>query len=141
MQKSIQEIIKNRRSVRTFDGEPISQKHLDEMNTFLKNSDNPFHIPVEFHIFDAKENGLTSPVIVGANAYLCAKVERVPNFEMAFGYSFEKACLYACSIGLGTVMLASTLNRPAFEKALNVKANEVMSGVAVSPVPMAQTGS
>ncbi|MBP3853737.1 MAG: hypothetical protein J6D18_04120 [Erysipelotrichaceae bacterium] len=35
-------------------------------------------------------------------------------------------CLLAQSLGLGTVMLAATLSRPAFEKAMDVQDDEVM---------------
>ena len=55
-----------------------------------------------------------------------AKVKRVPQCELACGYSFEEACLYALSLGIGTVMLAASLNRSAFEKAIEVGADEVM---------------
>jgi hypothetical protein len=87
---------------------------------------NPFSIPIAFRLLDAKEYGLSSPVIVGADTYLAAKVERVPNFEIAYGYSFEKVCLYALSRGIGTVMLAASLSRAAFEKAMEVEDGEVM---------------
>jgi hypothetical protein len=59
-------------------------------------------------------------------------VERVPHFEIACGYSFEKACLFALSRGMGTVMLAASLSRGAFEKAMEVKDGEVMP--VASPV-------
>ncbi|MBR1660621.1 MAG: nitroreductase family protein, partial [Oscillospiraceae bacterium] len=92
----------------------------------------PFSVPVSFRLLDAKEHGLSSSVIVGADTYLAAKVEKLPNFEIAYGYSFEKVCLYALSRGIGTVMLAASLSRAAFEKAMAVKDGEVMP--VASPV-------
>ena len=71
-------------------------------------------------------------MIVGAEEYLAAKVKRQPHFELAYGYSFESACLYAASLGLGTVMLAASINRPAFEAAMAVTHDEVMA--VASPV-------
>ena len=59
------------------------------------------------------------------NAF-AAKVPRQPHFELSLGYAFEAACLYAWSLGLGSVMLAASLSRAAFEKAMDVGENEVM---------------
>ena len=40
-------------------------------------------------------------------------------FWEAYGYCFEEACLYAESMGIGTVMLAASLSRQTFEKAMH----------------------
>lgn len=128
----LSEIIRQRRSVRTFDGRPLSAEDRSALEAYTATLVNPFSVPVTFRLLDVKEHGLSSPVIVGAETYLAAKVERVPRFEIAYGHSFEKACLYALSRGLGTVMLAASLNRAAFERAMEVKEGEVMP--VASPV-------
>lgn len=127
MTYSAKEMIKKRRSVRTFDGRPLTEKHLELLEEYLTSRKNPFDVPVEFSLLNSKEHGLSSSVIVGAGTYLAAKVKRVDRYEIAFGYSFEEACLYALSLGIGTVMLAASLNRSAFEKAIKVGADEVMA--------------
>lgn len=132
MNKTAKELILSRKSVRTFDGKPLSKADRRDLEKYISGLTNPFDIPVTFSLLNAKEYGLSSPVIVGEKEYLAAKAEKVPNFEIAFGYCFEKACLYARSLGIGTVMLAASLNRPAFEKAIDVKENEVMP--VASPV-------
>lgn len=132
MAKTAKELIRSRKSVRTFDGNPLSEADRRELADYVAGLTNPFAVPVTFRLLNAKEYGLSSPVIVGESEYLAAKTEKVPHFEVAFGYSFEKACLYAHSRGIGTVMLAASLNRSAFEKALDVKENEVMP--VASPV-------
>jgi len=126
----ISDLIRQRRSVRTFDGKPLGMEDRSALEAYTASLTNPFSVPVAFRLLDVKEYGLSSPVIVGADTYLAAKVERVPNFEIAYGYSFEKACLYALS--RGTVMLAASLSRAAFEKAMEVKDGEVMP--VASPV-------
>ena len=126
------EVIKNRKSVRSFDGKPLSEEDKAALWQYLKGLTAPFGVKVEFRLLDAGENGLSSPVIIGARTYFAAKAERTGHFELGLGYSFEKACLYAASRGMGTVMLAASLNREAFEKALDVKENEVMP--VASPV-------
>lgn len=125
MNYSAKEMIKNRRSVRTFNGEPLKAADKAKMEEHVKSSDNPWNVPIGFRILDASENGLSSPVIKGEDTYLAAKVAKEDNYEIAFGYSFEEACLYAESLGLGTVMLAASLSRDAFEKVMNLQTNEV----------------
>lgn len=122
----IQDAIRARRSVRTFDGRPLSAAHRELITKHLAESGNPFGVPVTIELLDAKAHGLSSPVIVGEKAYLAGKVRRTEGFELAFGYTFEAVCLYARTLGLGTVMLAASLNRPAFEAAMQVGADEVL---------------
>ena len=117
----ISDLIRQRKSVRTFDGKPLSAEDRSALEAYTASPTNPFSVPITFRLLDVKEYGLSSPVIVGADTYLAAKVERVPNFEIAYGFSFEKVCLYALSRGIGTVMLAASLSRAAFEKAMGVK--------------------
>lgn len=126
MQFSIRDMIKRRRSVRTFDATPVKDSDLKALDDFLKKAINPFNTPVEFRLLRADEFGLTSPVVLGSQLYMAAKVERLENYEIGYGYSFETACLYAQSLGLGTVILAASINRPAFEKAMELKENEIM---------------
>ena len=128
----ISDLIRQRRSVRTFDGKPLGMEDRSALEAYTASLTNPFSVPVAFRLLDVKEYGLSSPVIVGADTYLAAKVEKAPNFEIAYGYSFEKVCLYALSRGIGTVMLAASLSRAAFEKAMEVKDGEVMP--VASPV-------
>ena len=128
----ISDFIRQRKSVRTFDGKPLSAEDRSALEAYTASPTNPFSVPITFRLLDVKEYGLSSPVIVGADTYLAAKVEKVPNYEIAYGFSFEKVCLYALSRGIGTVMLAASLSRAAFEKAMEVKDSEVMP--VASPV-------
>lgn len=132
MENSIQDIIRARKSVRTFDGTPLRAEDREKLASFIRTLNNPFGVAVEFRLLDAKEYNLTSPVIVGASEYVAAKVGRVPQSEIACGYCFEKFCLFAKSLGIGTVMLAATISRSTFEKAMEVGADEVMP--VASPV-------
>lgn len=127
MKSSVKDIIRKRRSVRTFDERPISKEDMQKLSEAFNKSDNPFGIPMEFRFLDAKKHALTSPVIIGTDCYVAAKINRVPMYEVAFGYSFEKFCLYATDLGIGTVMLGGTFNRSNFEKAMDIKESEVMA--------------
>ena len=123
---NIKESIHQRRSVRTYDGRELSLKDKDSLCTFMETIENPFEIPVEFRLMSAKENGLTCPVVVGTDLYVGGKIKCVPNANIAFGYSFEMLVLYAQSLGIGTVWLGGTMNRPAYEKVMELEADEMM---------------
>ena len=124
--------IKNRRSVRTFDGNALRPEDAAKFLEFAESAKNPYGLPIEWKILSTKEHGLSSPVVVGADQYIAAKVSRCRHFEIGYGYSFEFVCLYAMSLGIGTVILAASLSRKAFEKAMNVQRDEVMP--VASPV-------
>ena len=121
--------IKERKSVRTYNKKNIEQDVMNKIENFVSKIENPFNVPIEFKILDAKKDKLSSPVIIGADTYIAAKYEKSENGEAAFGYAFEKAVLYATSLGLGTVWLAATIDRKAFEKAIELKKDEVMPSV------------
>ena len=124
--KKIAEHIKARRSVRTFDGHGLSGEDREALVSFLETIENPYHIPVAFRLMDAKMHGLTCPVVVGTDLYVGGKLQNGPNAAVAFGYSFEMLVLKAQSMGIGTVWLGGTMNRSAFERAMELGDNEIM---------------
>ncbi len=128
----VKETIRKRKSVRSFDGRPVSRESYDALAAYVQQPLDPFDAPVTFRLLDAKTHDLSSPVVTGADLYMAAKVSRTEDFELALGYSFENACLYALSLGLGTVMLAASISRPTFEKAMELAGDEVMP--VASPV-------
>ena len=126
------ELVRRRRSVRTFDGNPLRPEDAEKILRFAESIETPYAIPVSWKLLNAKENGLSSPVIVSTDAYVAGKLRRQPHAEEAFGFAFEKLVLYAESLGLGTTWIAGTMDRAAFEKAMELQADEVMP--CVSPL-------
>ena len=132
------ELIRKRRSVRTFDGRPVSGEDAEKILSFASSLEDPFGIPVSWKILSAAEHGLSSKVIVGADTWLAGKMKIVPRAEEAFGYLFEKISLYALSLGIGTTCIAGTMDRPAFEKAVELGEGEVMPCVTPLGPPAAK---
>ena len=128
----LMEVIRGRKSVRTYDGTGISGEHRGLLEEYIKGITNPFDIPVEFVLMDAKEHGLSSPVLSGERLYVAGKVEKKPYADVAFGVSFEKLVLYAWSLEIGTVWIGGTMKRDVFEKAAGLKEGEMMP--CVSPL-------
>ena len=125
------ELIRTRRSVRTFDSRSLRAEDVSKLRAYMQTIENPYGIPVRFLLLDAKEHGLSSPVIVGESCYVTAKVDRVPHSEEAYGYSFEQLVLYAWSLGIGTTWIGGTMKRALFERAAGVQDSERM--FCVSP--------
>ncbi len=124
--KNMIEQIKARRSVRTFDGRTLDENTKETLSSYWEEIRNPFEIPVEFRFLDAKEKGLSCPVVSGTNLYVGGKIKNVLNASVAFGYSFEVFVLLAQSLGLGTVWLGGTMNRAAYEEAMELGEDEMM---------------
>ena len=89
------DLIRSRRSVRTFDGMPVSPDALNGILSLARDTENPFGLPVEWRILDEERDALSSPVIVGSHAWIAGKMKAVPHAEEAFGYAFERILLYA----------------------------------------------
>ena len=126
------ETIRGRKSVRTFDPAPIRAEDRERLEAYIRTITDPFGIPVRFVLLDAKEHGLSSPVLSGETLYVAGMVERVPCAEAAYGYAFEKLVLYAWSLGIGTTWIGGTMKREAFEAAAGLKDGEMMP--CVSPL-------
>ena len=123
------EIIKSRKSVRTFDGRELKKEDRQALQELLNQSTNPFGIDIEFKFLSQKKDKLSSIVIVGAEDFVAGKCKKVPHAEEAFGYELEKFILKAWEMGIGSVFLAGTMDRNAFEKAMVLGENEVLPAV------------
>ena len=125
----IAELVCARKSVRTFDGTPLRENDRAKLEQYLSHIETPFDIPMEFRMLDAKEHGLPSPVVTGTELYAAGKIKREALAEVAYGVAFEKLVLYALSLGVGTVWIAGTMDRPAFERAMELGGDEFMPAV------------
>lgn len=110
IEMTILEAIQKRRSVRTFDGSVMKKEDAQKILDYANTVTNPYDIPVEWRLLDAKEEGLNNPVIVGTDTYIAEKMSCVPHAEEAFGYAFEKIVLFAEALGIGTTWITGTMN-------------------------------
>ena len=129
---NMSDIIRKRRSVRTFDGAALRREDAERILEFALKVEDPYDIPIEWKLLDGKKEGLSSPVIMGTEVYIAGKMRQVPHAEEAFGYAFEKIVLFAESLGIGTTWIAGTMDRKAFERAMGLAEGEVMP--CVSPL-------
>lgn len=132
------ETILMRKSVRTYDDRPIEAETLEKLQAFAHTVNDPFGIPVSFVFLDAREKGLSSPVLTGEPMYVAGKVAKVPYADVAFGFAMEHLLLYARSLGLGSVWIGGTMKREAFETAVGLAAGERMPCVSPLGYPAAK---
>ena len=119
---NIEKLIRERRSVRTFDGRELTETDKEKLCTFIDTIDNPYRLPIEFKLLPK----MSCPVVVGTDLYIGAKMKDAPHMNEAFGYAFETLVLHAQSLGIGTVWIGGTMDRGAFEKAMELAEDEVM---------------
>lgn len=136
--KDIIQLIRDRKSVRTFNGEPLSEEDVQKIKGSFAGLTTPFGVHVDCEFMNAKEIGAGSPVVVGTNDYVGFKVVSGSAGELSCGYAIEKFCLEAESWGIGTVILAATIKRSPFEHAMNVRLGEVMPVVTPVGYPAAK---
>lgn len=129
---ALTDLIKTRKSVRSFDGSKLSAADLEKIRQYAAGITNPFDIPVRFVFLDAKEHGLSSPVLSGDTYYVAGIVPKKPYADVAFGFAFEKLVLYAWSLGVGTTWIGGTMKREKFEKAAGLTAGDMMP--CISPL-------
>ena len=133
----IEQSIKKRSSVRTYEDMKLSTKDKDQLMAFADKLSNPFGVDVKFHLIEknTESNGEklgTYGVIKGASSFLGASASNSEFGLEALGYEFENLILYATHMGLGTVWLAATFSRDSFSTAMGIKEDELFP--AISPV-------
>nr|WP_297763478.1 nitroreductase family protein [uncultured Butyrivibrio sp.] len=119
-------LVKERRSVRTFDGSAPKKEDLEALVSYAKDITNPYGVDVRFVFLDADKNKLSSPVLSGEKCYVSAVTTKKEHAEEAYGYSFEKLLMKAQELGLGNVWIGGTMPRDKFEQASGLTDGEIM---------------
>ncbi|MDF2800755.1 MAG: nitroreductase [Anaerocolumna sp.] len=137
----IDEVVKKRYSVRSYEEKSISKETLQKIEEYMSKLDNPFQVPVKFKLLHTKEASNekklgTYGMIKGATDYIGSAIPNVDNNLEALGYAFEKLVLYLTSLGIGTCWLGGTFNRGEFAKALKIEEGELFP--AITPIGYAK---
>ena len=133
MNFQVEETIRARRSVRSYQNRPLSQADRAAVQTLLDEvckAETPFPARLQMRLLEAKpgtdtEKLGTYGVIRGASAFVGVAVKNEETAMEAVGYSFEKFVLAATAMGLGTCWLAGTFNRDQFENAMELAEDDV----------------
>jgi nitroreductase len=136
----ILEIIKKRRSVRTFADKPVEEKKKGQIRNYCqKNREGPFGNKVNFEFVQIAEDDMaglmklgTYGMISGTRLYLAGSIRPAVGAMEDFGFVFESALLKCTELGLGTCWLGGFLSRSAFAEKINPPSGWVIP--AVTPV-------
>ncbi len=114
------ELIKRRISVRTYSSLPEGEKRDALKKLIGGDKGNPFGADVRISLLESEFTPHlgTYGFIRGAKVFLAGCVKKGGNDLEGFGFEFERAILYATSLGLGTCWVGGLFTRGAFAGAL-----------------------
>lgn len=128
--KSIVDLIKTRKSVRNFTDKAISAEIKKEIIKFILTLESPFADKFRLELINIEEDldggkfgsyGL----IKGAKNYVGIAVQKSDFDYENLGYVFEKLVLFLQDLGLETCWFGGNLKGTTFEKAMELKENEL----------------
>lgn len=116
----ILQAIKERRSVRTFDGKPLSENETEVLNKAIQDSFSPFggHVDIRLKEFDLKGEFKPSTygTIKGASDYFLIGMLHDEASALSAGFRFEQVVLKAWQMELGTCWIAATFKGTDFDR-------------------------
>lgn len=131
--------IKQRRSVRNYNGMVISEEHEKLILSYISKPENlvgkfGHKMKIYLNKTDGRKSGKigTYGIIKNAPAYLVTVCETSKEALVDCGYVFEKLVLYIESIGLNTCWMGGTFNRNKIKLQDQISANEMIT--IISPV-------
>lgn len=142
-EKSAIDLIKIRKSVRSYERDELKAEDKNKIIDFIKEDhDTVFGSRLRFEFIDASDlspddlkNLGTYGMITGARYFVAGTIEKNDKLShclVDFGYVFEKIILFITDMGLGTCWLGGTFNKKGFSKKILLEKDEVMPGI--SPV-------
>ncbi|MBK5211255.1 MAG: nitroreductase [Coriobacteriia bacterium] len=142
-QKSAQELIRKRKSSRTYETVVIDTDTWAKLEDYVKLSNAQSSDKARFVLVDIEEMAEgpgkklgTYGMIAGARSFIVGVVSKENKDELAFGYLFEKIILFATDLGLQTCWLGGSFNRKDFGESVDLRDDELLA--IVSPVGIAK---
>lgn len=132
------DLIKTRRSWRSYLEEPIETAHREHISNFLNHLDTPpFDSRVRLLLVDSPQKAFgkvlgTYGVVTGASSFLIGALKHSHRCYIDYGYLFEAAILEITSLGLGTCWMGGTLSRSFFADMARLQPGETIP--TISPV-------
>lgn len=121
-EKTIINIIEKRKSTRSFTGETLLVKHVNDILNFLRNNNfGPFGSELKYQLIKKDSENIqvgTYGFISGAKDYMVFYAEKENPNWLDIGFVIEKFILFCTSIGVGTCWMGGTFNRKNLSKAI-----------------------
>ena len=140
---NIIEAIKGRRSVRSFNGVPISETDRAELTKAIKGVTDPFggKVTIRLKEFDMKDGYKPSTygMIKGATDFFLLGIWSDEAAALSAGFCFEQVVLKARQLGLGTCWSAATFKGSAFDMGQTWPDGEKLTVICPVGVPAKQS--
>lgn len=112
--------MKERRSVRSFNGQPLDKEIIEKLHKLIDESYTLFggHITIRLKSFDIKGDFKPSTygVIKGASDFFLMAIADGEQSDLTAGFQFEQIVLKAWQLGLGTCWIAGTYKGSQFDE-------------------------
>lgn len=125
--------VKIRKSVRTFTGEPLTEKDKTLINEYLENTDNLTGIHgnvMKVRLIETKDRTTskigTYGIIKNAPAYLVVTSVNTKDAMLDCGYVVERFLLFLADHGLGTCWMGGTFNRSKLTEQIQLSEDEMV---------------
>lgn len=138
MSRSVIELIKERKSVRSYTGKPLSVELVDSINSYMNNLSAPLDAKarVEWISTDIGDQPVklgTYGIISGAKHFLALIIEKNNKLsEIGGAYLLEEVILYCTALDLGTCWLGATFNTNDLLQQIELSDSETLA--IISPV-------
>lgn len=140
---NILEAIKTRRSVRSFNGEPLSEHDRTLLLDAVEGSVSPFggDVTIRLNEFDVKEGYKPSTygMIKGATDFFLLGIGDDEASALTAGFRFEQVVLKACQLGLGTCWIAAAFRGSEFDRGQSWPDGEKLRVICPVGVPAKQS--
>ncbi len=117
---NIIEAIKERRSVRSYNGESLTQSQISELESTVQSVKSPFggNVTIRLQSFDMKDGFKPSTygMIKGAVDFFLLGIKNDKQSALTAGFKFEQVVLKAWQMGLGTCWIAATFKGTDFDR-------------------------
>ncbi len=117
---NIIEAIKERRSVRNYNGEGLTKEQIDQLKSAVNSATSPFggSVTIRLQSFDIKDGFKPSTygMIKGAVDFFLLGIKDDKQSALTAGFKFEQVVLKAWQMGLGTCWIAATFKGTDFDR-------------------------
>ena len=135
--KPSSEIIKQRYSCRSYQGIPLEEATLKELELFINsNTKRPFNTDIRFKLVSAAEGdshalrGLgTYGFIKNPAGFVVGAMKKSANDCLDFGYLMEKNVLFLTELGLGSCWLGASFKKSRFAERFGLESDEEIPAI------------
>ncbi len=135
-QASIIDLIRRRKSCRTFIKKGIEPGEVQKLEAFISDINAAINVKARFMLVkrNITENNKpeklgTYGFISGADSFIVSIINKEEKKVEILGYNFEKIVLFATDLGLGTCWLGGSFTRGTFSRAIEATARERVPAV------------